>query len=315
MTDVKLLNYVAYPKEQWRHIGPGSQAELPSTVDTAFLTRIKAFNDQISLDDVHDVYLPLVRYVQFMYKEYQAHRAHQTTFLHEQSYDIPFVVGIAGSVAVGKTTTARLLTYLLQEAMGHDEVALMTTDGFLKPNSQLLAEGIMERKGFPESYDMQALLNFMDEVKSGSDQLQSPKYSHDISDVMPNTFDEFAKPSILIVEGINTLQPNADSAVYLSDFFDFSIYIDAETDLIAHWYLDRYEALLEQSDVVNDPDNYFYELAQLPRADALKYAESVWESVNLPNLTQYILPTRERADLILRKTVGHGFSEIWLRKH
>ena len=315
MNESQLMNYVHYPKAQWRDIGQATVAEMPSKIDTAFLARIKAFNDEISLADVQDVYLPLVQYVRFMYEEYRTHRRNEANFLHEESYDIPFVVGIAGSVAVGKTTTARLLTYLLQEAFGKDEVALMTTDGFLKTNAQLMSEGIMARKGFPESYDMPSLLSFMDKVKSGAAVLKSPKYSHDISDVVPDSYDEFTKPSILIVEGINTLQSSPGSTVYLSDFFDFSIYIDADTDLIAHWYLDRFEALLNQVDVVNDQDNYFYELAKKPREEALAYAQSVWESVNLPNLTQYILPTRERADLILRKSIGHGIGDIWLRKH
>ncbi|MCW0953077.1 type I pantothenate kinase [Weissella ceti] len=315
MNDAKLMNYVSYPKEQWRHIGQETPVQMPSAIDAAFLTRIKAFNDQISLGDVQDVYLPLVRYVRFLYEEFRTHRRNEAMFLHENSNDMPFVIGIAGSVAVGKTTTARLLTYLLQDLFGEQEVALMTTDGFLKTNAQLMAEGMMERKGFPESYDMPKLLAFMDEVKSGTDTLRSPKYSHDISDVMQDEFDEFSKPSILIVEGINTLQSSVGSAVYLSDFFDFSIYIDADTDLIAHWYLDRFEALLDQTEVVNDPENYFFELAQQPRKQALAYAQSVWETVNLPNLTQYILPTRERADLILRKSIGHGIDQIWLRKH
>jgi len=315
MDDLKLMNYVAYPKQAWRKIGQAASLEMPSTIDSAFLSRIKAFNDQISVADVHDVYLPLARYVRFKYEEYVAHRMHQAQFLHEDYVEVPFIVGIAGSVAVGKTTSARLLTYLLQDTLGQSEVALMTTDGFLKPNAQLKGEGIMSRKGFPESYDMPSLLTFMDCVKSGVDTFKSPIYSHDISDVVPDAYDTFEKPSILIVEGINTLQTSEGSAVYLSDFFDFSVYIDADTNLIAHWYLDRYEALLEQSEVVNDPDNYFYELAKKPRAEALAYAQSVWDNVNLPNLKRYILPTRERADLIIRKTIGHGIEQIWLRKH
>lgn len=308
------MNYEVFSREAWQALGhPDAKAE-GSGLTPNVLSQLKAFNDQISLDEVDAIYAPLVDFIKMQFTQYGQTRQARAKFLKQPQMPSPFVIGIAGSVAVGKTTTAQLLQYLLQAEFGADQVALATTDGFLRPNQELEQMGIMDRKGFPESYDMPALLEFVDTIKDGEPEIKAPRYSHDISDVLEGEYDTYTRPKIFIIEGINTLQATPDAPVYLSDFFDFSIYLDASTDLIEHWYLDRFVALLNQTAQANDPNNYFYNWTQMPLDQAVAQAREVWNTVNLPNLENYILPTRERADLILHKTFGHTIDEVWLRK-
>ncbi|WP_022791178.1 type I pantothenate kinase [Weissella halotolerans] len=308
------MNYAVFPRAQWKTLGTPNPAIDKVDLDAAFLAQIKAFNDQISMGDVREIYVPLVKYIMLRYRQYLRDRDERQFFLDEASVASPFVIGIAGSVAVGKTTTAQLLQYLLQQVYGKENVNLTTTDGFLRSNADLAAAGLSQRKGFPESYDMPALLRFLDAIKDGAAQVSAPVYSHDISDVLAGETETFKRPKIFIIEGINTLQASPSSPVYLADYFDFSIYLDAETDLIEHWYLDRFVALLKKTAQANDPENYFYQWTKMPLEEALNRAKEVFEEINLPNLNHYILPTRERADLILHKTVGHIIDQVWLRK-
>jgi type I pantothenate kinase len=308
------FNYEVFHRQDWAGLTDAVVAPDISHITPQTLRTIKAFNDQISMSDVTMIYDTLVHYIQLRYEQYQRDLQERQTFLGRPVINSPFVIGIAGSVAVGKSTTARLLQLMLQVAYGEKAVALTTTDGFLMSNEALKAENLYERKGFPESYDMPALLDFMSRIKDGEESVQSPVYSHDISDILPGEYTTFLRPKIFIVEGINTLQAAPNSPVYLSDFFDFSIYVDAETELIEHWYLDRFAALLNQTAQLGDPDNFFYAWTQVPFDEAVNAAKNVWQSVNLPNLQDYILPTRERADLILHKTVGHVIDQVWLRK-
>jgi type I pantothenate kinase len=308
------FNYEVFNRADWARLINDEPHQEVSHITTETLMTIKAFNDQISMADVTMVYDPLVHYIQLRYEQYIRDLQERQAFLGRAVHPTPFVIGIAGSVAVGKTTTARLLQLMLQVAYGHDEVALTTTDGFLMSNDRLKELGLYNRKGFPESYDMAGLLKFMGDIKDGASEVKSPVYSHDVSDVLPGTFESFKRPKIFIIEGINTLQAGQNSLVYLSDFFDLSIYVDADTDLISHWYLDRFAALLNQTAQLNDPENFFYHWTQIPFEEAVNAAKNVWQTVNLPNLEDYILPTRERADLILHKTVGHVINQIWLRK-
>lgn len=308
------LNYEVFDRKVWQKFGQQNHLDLEQSLTPTVLSKLKAFNDQISIDEVNVIYLPLVAYIKMQYEQYCQMRQARSTFFNQKQVDSPFVIGIAGSVAVGKTTTAQLLQYLLQAEFGNEEVALVTTDGFLRSNEELEAMEIMDRKGFPESYNMAALLEFVDAIKDGEPEVKAPRYSHDVSDVLLDEYDVFKRPKIFIIEGINTLQASPDAPVYLSDFFDFSIYLDAKTDLIEHWYLDRFVALLNQTAQMKAPTNFFYAWTQMPFYQAVQQARDIWNTVNYPNLRDYILPTRERADLILHKTVGHVINEVWLRK-
>jgi type I pantothenate kinase len=201
---------------------------------------------------------------------------------------------------------------MLSRTFKRRNVQLITTDGFLYPTAELEKRGILDKKGFPESYDMELLLDFLNAVKNGKDNLQIPKYSHEIYDIIPGEFEEITQPDILIVEGINVLQLPANQQIYVSDFFDFSVFVDAEPELIESWYLERFEALLDLAK--DDKTNYYYEYANGPREEALQFARQVWKDVNLQNLTEFILPTKSRADVVLHKTVNHKIDEISLRK-
>ena len=308
------LNFAVFNRENWQKLA--NQYVVPEKIDMTpqTLQNIKAYNDRIVMADVFNIYGPLVTYIKLRYDQYRHDIAERADFLGQSASRGPFIIGIAGSVAVGKSTTARLLQYMLQSAFPEKEIALTTTDGFLYSNEKLRAAGIFDRKGFPESYDMAELLAFMNALKEGKRTVHSPKYSHDMSDVLVGEYDEFDNPDIFIIEGINTLQSGANTPVYVSDFFDFSIYVDAQTDLIEQWYIERFKALLSAAKDNPADNEFFAKYTKMPTEQAVSSALDVWRQVNLPNLNEYILPTRERADLVLHKRANHEIDTIWLRK-
>lgn len=305
----EITNYYPVSRDEWRGfyrngVAPLTEEELES---------IKGFNDQISLQDVQDIYVPLTHLIHLYMKEFESLTLSKGLFLHKYVPVPPFIIGIAGSVAVGKSTTARLLQIILSRTFKRRNVQLITTDGFLYPNRVLQERGIMHRKGFPESYDMPKLINFLNEVKNGKEEIQAPLYSHSVYDVIEGEYETIEQPDILIVEGINVFQLPANQQIYVSDFFDFSVFVDADPKLIEQWYLERFGALLDTA--FKEPDNYYYPYAIGDREDAFKMARNVWKTVNLKNLEEYILPTRSRADVILHKVENHIVDEIFLRKY
>ena len=302
------MNYYEIPRSEWQSFY--TKEHMPLTQKE--LDSIKSLNDQISVQDVEDIYIPLTHLIHLYMKEFESLTLSKGLFLHRYVKVPPFIIGIAGSVAVGKSTVARLLQELLSRLFSRRNVQLITTDGFLYPNAVLEERKIMNRKGFPESYDMQRLIQTLNEVKTGKD-VEIPIYSHQIYDIVPDQFERLEQPDILIVEGINTLQLPANEQIYVSDFFDFSIYIDAEPDLIEKWYLERFESLLDTAFL--DPKNYYYKYAIGDRQKALAMSRTVWKNINLKNLEEFILPTRGRADIILHKQESHIVDQISLRKH
>jgi type I pantothenate kinase len=233
--------------------------------------------------------------------------------LGERAKRVPFIIGVAGSVAVGKSTVSRLLRELLARWDGTPKVELITTDGFLYPNAELEKRSLMHRKGFPESYDRLALIQFVSDIKSGKENVSAPVYSHLSYDIMPNEKVTVNSPDVVIIEGLNVLQgPGPDQDITLSDFFDFKIYVDAKTANITKWFLNRFHALRESA--FANPESYFHRYSQMPVEQALAKAEEIWETINLPNLTQNILPTKSRATLVLNKGDNHKVESVLLRK-
>lgn len=275
------------------------------------LKSITSLNDNINITDVVDVYLPLINLIQ-IYKIAQENLSFsKSLFLKKDIQLRPFIIGISGSVAVGKSTTSRLLQLLLSRTHPNSRVELVTTDGFLYPNQVLIERGIFNRKGFPESYNMELLLNFLDTIKSGQS-ATLPLYSHDIYDIVPDQEQTVDSPDFLIVEGINVFQNQQNNRLYMSDYFDFSIYIDADSAHIEHWYIERFLSILNMAK--QDSNSYYAQYTTLPQDEAVAFARNVWKTVNLENLEKFIEPTRNRAELILHKAADHKIDEIYLKK-
>ena len=291
----------------------GRASKAPLRLTEADVQRVRGLGDPVDITEVREVYLPLSRLLNLHVASTRGlHRA-LSTFLGDEGRPTPFVIGIAGSVAVGKSTVARLLRELLRRWDDTPRVELVTTDGFLYPNEDLQRRGLMQRKGFPESYDQRALLRFVTRVKSGVDEVRSPFYSHVAYDIVPDAEIVVHRPDILIVEGLNVLQPPRSShSLAVSDMFDFSIYVDARTRDIRQWYEDRFLRL--QRNAFSTPGAYFRKYADLDEATAREQARSIWDSINGPNLEANILPTRSRARLVLRKDADHSVNSVLLRK-
>ena len=276
-----------------------------------------AFNDRLSLEEVNRVYQPLSRLLYLYYHSRHDRSTVIQQFLGKSIESAPFIISISGSVSVGKTTTARLLHHLLSAWPTGPKVALITTDGYLYPNQVLEEKGIMNKKGFPVSYDVKSLMRFLVDVKDGVSNLHVPVYSHLSYDVIPGKYTLVDRPDILIIEGVNVLQNGADypeirNRVFISDFIDFSIYVDADEDNLIRWYIDRFLKLREST--FDDPQCYFHRYARIPEDEAVHLAKFIWQSVNHPNLVENILPCRGRAHLILRKGPDHAIEKVFLRK-
>ncbi|AHJ99943.1 type I pantothenate kinase [Rhizobium rhizogenes] len=306
--------YHFFSSEEWAKF----RADTPLTLSADEVKRLRSLDDPIDLDEVRRIYLSLSRLLSSHVEASQLLFEQRNRFLNMADVNkTPFVIGIAGSVAVGKSTTARILKELLARWPSSPKVDLITTDGFLYPNEVLRRENLMERKGFPESYDIGALLRFLSAIKAGQPNVKAPRYSHLTYDVLPNEFTVIDQPDILIFEGINVLQsrdlPAGGRIVpIVSDFFDFSIYIDADEDFIHNWYVNRFMNLRQTA--FRDPNSFFNRYASISEEAALSIAEGLWQNINLKNLRQNIVPTRPRADLILRKGKNHLIDTVALRK-
>ena len=311
--DNRLSPYQKFTREEWAAL----RADTPMTLTEEDVDQLSGLTERVSVDEVREVYLPLSRLLNLYVAAAQTLHLATSTFLGHNDGKMPFIIGLAGSVAVGKSTTGRVLQALLARWPNHPRVDLIATDGFLWPNAELERRDLMNRKGFPKSYDQARLLSFMADVKAGKRNVVAPVYSHFHYDVLPGETNIIDRPDILIVDGLNVLQParlprDGKAIPFVSDYFDFSIYLDAKAELAGRWYVERFMRLRQTA--FRDPAAYFHRYSKLTDKEAQKTAERIWKEINLKNLKQNILPTRQRADLILHKTEGHVVDEVALRK-
>jgi type I pantothenate kinase len=305
--------YRQFSRAEWAKL----RADTPLTLTEEELVELRGLNERVNLDEVVAIYLPLSRLLNLYVAATQSLFRATQEFLGGNQHKVPYVIGMAGSVAAGKSTTARILRHLLARWPNHPKVDLVTTDGFLLPNATLRRQGLMDRKGFPESYDLPSLLRFLSDIKAGRRGITAPVYSHLTYDVLPDERVIIGQPDILLVEGLNVLQtgrpPTDGKAIpYVSDFFDFSIYLDADETVLRQWYIDRFFSL--RATAFRDPRSYFHKYASLSDPEAAETAARIWKTINLVNLRENVLPTRQRADLILHKGADHIIDRVWLRK-
>ncbi|MDH6355269.1 type I pantothenate kinase [Dysgonomonas sp. PH5-45] len=305
--------YMSFSRQKWAALRDSE----PLTLTEGELATLKGINEEISIGDVEDIYLPLSRLLNYYVNATTSRQAAIMNFLSEENKKIPFIISIAGSVSAGKSTAARVLQALLSRWKEHTKVALVTTDGFLYPNDVLEEKGLMLKKGFPQSYNIQRLLQFMVDVKSGNSSVKAPIYSHLVYDIVPDEYEEINQPDILILEGLNVLQsgmdyPHDKPRVFVSDFVDFSIYVDAEEEMLEDWYVSRFLKFREGA--FANPQSYFHSYTKLTESEATKMAKTIWREINRKNLRRNILPTRERASLIIHKGKEHVIDYVRLRR-
>lgn len=302
--------FIKFSREQWRQY----RADERLTLTEDEIQALCGHNQTISLDEAEDIYLPLCRLLNMYVTQRQSLHTLTNQFLFRSTQKVPFIIGVCGSVAVGKSTTSRLIQRLLTRWNNHPKVDIVTTDGFLYPNAILEERGLMERKGYPESYQVATLIDFLTRVKSGENDLKVPVYSHAIYDITQQT-QTISQPDILIIEGLNILQPalpGKQQGYAVSDFIDFSIYVDAPTPVIEQWYIDRFQSFRREA--ATEPNRFFHQFSKMSDAEAIAYGKLVWKTVNEPNLLLNILPVKPRAHLILEKNADHRIKNVYLRK-
>jgi type I pantothenate kinase len=312
-TEQDVSPYRVFTRAEWATL----RQDTPMTLQPPEIARLRSMHEQLDISEVEEIYLPLSRLLSLYVAARQNLFRAQRRFLGTEDTEMPFIIGVGGSVAAGKSTASRVLQALLARWPNVPKVDLVTTDGFLFPNAVLDREGLMEKKGFPESYDVQALLRFLSDIKAGRRHVHAPIYSHLVYDVVPNVWIEIDRPDILIVEGLNVLQasrmPKDGTAVpFVSDFFDFSIFLDADEAVLEQWYVSRFLTL--RGTAFADPKSYFHRYSRLSDEKATTTATSIWNRINLVNLHENIVPTRPRADLILKKNEHHKIEEVALRR-
>jgi len=314
MSDSHLSPYITFSREQWSAL----RDTEPMTLSISEVRQLRGILEELSMHEIRDIYLPLSRLLNDYVNSTISRQAVMMKFLNQKFEKTPFIIGVAGSVAVGKSTVSRVLQALLSRWKENFRVAIVTTDGFLYPKAVLEEKGILARKGFPESYDIRKLVKFVSDLKAGKHDVSAPIYSHSLYDILPDEKKVISpQPDILILEGLNVLQNQADypagkPAVFVSDFLDFSIYVDADENLLEDWFLTRFKRLRQTA--FNNKNSYFYPITKIPEDEAIKMALDVWRETNSVNLHKNILPTRERASLILHKSEDHKVNYVRLRK-
>lgn len=302
-------NYYIYNREEWRKM---QTIPFDVQITEEDIERVVSVNDVLRMRDVKEIYLPIIQVLSIYLRHYQERQQELRVKLNRTNGRTPYIIGVSGSVAVGKSTFSRLLKELLSQVYGHLKVQLITTDGFLYPNQVLKEKGLSERKGFPESYDMDRLVRFLADVKNGEPNIAVQKYSHQKYDILPDEFYTIDQPDILIVEGINVLQLQGSDLIFASDFFDFSFYIDAEPENIKRWYLERFKMFLSLAE--DQPDDYYHTMTKMDDQEAIENAKYIWEKINLKNLYEFIMPTRSRAEMIIHKSYNHYIDKVLIRK-